>query len=444
MELLFIFIRAFIFFLFVYVQALFVWRKTNWPTYCPSLTKFGPSAMFRNPIEFTKQKRKEMKTDIFSCYFFFKRITFVFGQDNVYKVTSAPNEVLNFEESYGPFLNATFGSNMLTAYTLQPQVKVLTDYLTYPYLQEYVAKSAKLGSKLISEKFTSADSCNIEPILRDIVFQIGTRNFLGDKFLKALPDYDFKSIFSGFDIGVRLAMYYGPEILTWIKDYYDSCCEQSHFEKIVLELAKEKISNPTNMFEEIVYRHSDKDGPTLADDKTLTNLIKLFVFGSSFNSYNLICFILVELIQEPERWQKLKEEQRRIGFNPQSLTQEKLGEMELLNEEVMKIGSKHPFPFLLRTAKKDFELDGRIIPKGDIIAFSPRINDKTTDNLLFGLGVHACPAVKYAKNSMMVVLSLLIHHFTFTIKTPSEKFVNKRIITFSSQQPINVMYIRDS
>jgi cytochrome P450 len=439
MELLFLFS---ILFFIAFLQALVVIKGSKWPAFCSSLTKLGPLSLFKNPSTFTDQMRKKFKTDIFSCYFFFKRVTFVFGEENVYKITTAPNEVLNFEESYAPFLSATFGSNMLTSYTLQPQVAVLVKYLTYNHLQEYVVKSSKLVTKLIYEKFSKTDTCNLEPILRDIVFQVGTRNFLGDKFLRALPNYDFKSIFSGFEMGLRLALYYGPSFLTKIKDYYDSKKQQSIFDRVVTEMAKEKITNPTNMFEEILYQHDKENSPTLNDDKTLINLVKLFVFGSSFNSYNHICFIIQDLIRNPDKWQKLKEEQIKINFDPETLTQEKLAEMKLLNEEIMEIACQNPFPFLLRTAKQDFSLGSVIIPKGDLIAFSPKINNDSNDNLLFGHGVHACPAIKYAKNSMMVVLSLFIYHFQFTPQTKVEEFKNKRIITFSMQNPIPVIYVR--
>lgn len=473
--------------IFILFSQIILWpADLKAPPICSSWTLLGPLSFFRNPMEFSARKRKEFQSNIFSSFFIFHRVTFVFGEANVAKVTSAENSVLNFEQSYAPFLGAAFGANMLTAYTIEPQVEVLKKYLTYNHLQDYVIKSAKLGSNLLKEKLGSSGKCDLIPVLRDIVFHIGTRNFLGDDFLRTLSNYDFNTIFSGFEqTGFRvIANFLFPQFLldkmnqAEIDRYAKA---KTDFEESVLALAEEKklkfsrmqhshslgdlnqalettstfkrssttssllTSNkegPSNMFEELVYRHSEKDGPTLADDQTLTNLAKLFVFGSSFNSYNLLCLVLTAFVNSPEKWQKLRDEQKRIGYDPEKLTQEKIAEMTLLHEEMMNVSSENAFPFLLRTAKTDFEVDGYIIPKGDIILWSPRINEKDSDNLLFGQGVHVCPAVKYAKNSMMVILSLFVYYYSFRPIGKIESFVNRRMITFSQQNSLMVNYKR--
>lgn len=438
---------ALIVFILFFIQSIFIRPKIKLPPFCSSWTRLGPSSLRHgNPMEFIANKRKELKSNVFSCYFYFHRITFVFGKDNVAAVTSAPNDILNFEESYSPFLGAAFGANMLTAYTIEPQVTVLKKYLDYENLQKFASKSGILASRLIKEKLGPRGECNLVDVIRDVVFSVGVRNFLGDKFLDALNAYDFNTIFSGFEqANIRVAINYGPKFLIKLVDYLEKrrySKIKTEFEKIVLRLASEPVTEPSNMLEELVFRHKEKNGPTLADDQTLVNLVKLFVFGSSFNSYNLVCFILTAFIEKKGLWAKLREEQKRIGFDPKNVTQEKIAEMKLLQEEMMLVASENTFPFLLRTVKQPFELDGYTIPNGDIIAWSQKISDNPLDNLLFGQGVHNCPATKYAKNSMMVVLASFIHHYSFRISA-KETFVNGRIITFSGQKPTIVDFERD-
>lgn len=438
-----IFLLVAILFLF-YLQALINWVEYKFPPICKSLIRLGPYAFFLNPMEFTSQKRKELRSDIFTINFFFKRLTFVFGEENVNRVTDANNEVLNFEESYAPFLGAAFGANMLTSYTIDPQVKVLLKYLSYNHLQDYALKSGRLATRLVKELGKSGE-CDIISVLRKIISSVGVRNFLGDDLLQALSEYDFDAIFSGFEqTGLRVAANFGPSCLNKFLDYLERNRYQkvkTSFEKLVLKLAEKPITEPTNMFEELVFQHKDKNGPTLADDQTLTNLVKLFIFGSFFNSFNLLCCVIIYLIGNPEIVKQLREELIKIGFDPMNVTQEMIAKMEKLQEVVMNICCENAFPFLLRTAKHDFKLDGYIIPKGDLIAWSPRVNDKVEDNLLFGRGVHNCPATKYAKNSMMIVMAVLIYFYNFKPVDKIESFVNTRMITFSDKKPVKVAYV---
>lgn len=415
-------------------------RYSRQPPHCAGWTRFGPSQLFLNPSTFTSEMRKTLKSEIFSCDFFFHRLTFVFGKEYVEKITTSDNHLLNFESSYAPFLSTAFGYGMLNHQTVGPQVEVLKKYLTSKHLQVFVAKSSELIDNFYRSKLGSSGECDLQPLLQEITFQAGARNFLGDQFLAALPNYDYNSIFSGFEIGLRILIQFCPSFIVELKNAYERRKGRTYFEEVVLKLASIPITDPQNMLEEIIFRHSQEKGPTQKDDKILTNLVKLFVFGSSFNNYNVICFVVRELVKN-NLWSKLREEQAQLQITL-PFTQEKISSLKLLNQEIQRIGCENAFPFLLRKVQEDFPLGDFVIPAGDLIAFSPRITENPQQNLIFGSGLHACPAKKYALNSIATIIGILINQYEIVAKEEIIDSENQRLITFSAQGPIPVSYLR--
>ena len=283
-------------------------------------------------------------------------------------------------------------------------------------------------------------------------FNVGTRNFLGDDFLEALKVYDYESIFGGFEMWLQLLIKYVP-FAGILKSYLDHFKARSTFAKIALRLAAQKEGKTTreNMFEEIVYQKHEFDGPVEGDEAIMINLLKLFVFGSSFNGYNMMTYFVKSCLNfsATATWKELRVEQERVDreFGP-IMTNGKRSAMEKLYHALMSEMFKNTFPFLLRKTKVDFEINSYVIPKGQFVAFSPQLEhtssggkyiDDQQFNLIFGKGTHVCPVKKYAITSMMIILSILIKNYDFEL-IETKPMVNTRLVTFPKQPPIIVKY----
>lgn len=132
------------------------------------------------------------------------------------------------------------------------------------------------------------------------------------------------------------------------------------------------------------------------------------------------------------------EQRNVIDKHGSNLTSVCFEDMNVLTLHIDRIGAENAFPFLLRVVKSDFQLGKYVIPAGSCIAFSPKAETQT---FVFGYGVHACPARRYARNSMLTIISMLLRHFQFVVKeAPPVK--NKRLITFSTQADIIADYVR--
>ena len=244
---------------------------------------------------------------------------------------------------------------------------------------------------------------------------------------------------------------------------FDLFRRQPNFDRAVKEMARRKANaTPTgrrssqhrgkyeNVFEEIVARQYERGKETLTDGdiSVLINLVKFFVFGTGFNSYNFIVYFLRFLIFRPELWAELHDEQVRVtemyGAEPDTseALASKLASMTKLKARLNVCMAENCFPLLFRFALSDFALPGAkgekdiVIPKGDLVAFSPRMQHANDINMTFGMKKHACPAKAYAENSMMLILSAVIERISITKVISAKRPVSKRLITFPNQPPV--------
>lgn len=433
-------------------------KKSNEPPLYQSWSILGPIRLFQNPLKFAEETRRQLGSDIFSCWMLGRKMTFVFNKNNVIQLTDAKNNDLNFESAYATFIRMAFGEGILTRHTAPIQVDVLKKYLNDHYVTEYLKPTQKLATQLICEKLGKSGQIDLQRVLLDVSFTVGARNFLGDDFLVTLTDYDFQSIFNGFEMSMQFIAQYLPfmgSLISW----YENKKPKTSFANAVLRLLKEQkyqefyhhrnVSPPNNMFEEIIYRHSDIHGPSLSQEKILINLMKILVFAGGFNGYNMMTYILRSVLKNRELWLKLRDEQITLNdkFGP-DISNEKRSAMKLLYRVSMIEMYRNTFPFLLRFTDNSYQINDYIIPQGHYVAYSPQLEhngsdyiDDTKFNLIFGKGTHACPAKKYAINSMMIILSVLIQHYDFELLY-SEPTVNNRLITFPSQPSIIVKYQR--
>lgn len=410
-----------------------------------SLTRVGPLLLFKNPLEFAKQGRK-LHGDVFQCWLMGKKWTFVFGQENVKSIVSAENHVANFESAYQTFLTMAFGRGILTKKTAPKQLPVLQKYLRTKYVQSYIQPTSELIGKMIDERLGQSGEVNLQRLLLDLSFTAGTRNFLGDKFLETLKDYDYETIFGGFEMGGNFVIQYLP----FLKGIIEKLQKPSTFDKAVIAMVENtKVDEDGNMFELVVQDRNNTDGPTDADDRILINMMKIIVFGSGFNGYNMLSYFFRATLGDDELYRELRDEQVALSEKYPEASYQKLNEMNKLYKALMTQMYQNTFPFLLRCAEEDIPLEnGSVVSKGSFVAYSPQIEHEGTSfdddaqfNLIFGRGTHACPARQYALNTMLVIGGTLIQRYKLT-PISAKPMVNNRLITFSPQTEIRVKYER--
>lgn len=421
------------------------------PPIYPSLTRVGPIALYKNPLKFAEHARKELKTDVFSAWMMGKKITFLLSKESVDSFLRAKNDQLNFEDGYATFLRIGFGEGILNRQTAPTQVGCMKKYLSDEYVKSYLKPTQELAEKLVKEYLPGDEGVvQLQSVLLKVSFHIGARNFMGEDFLPALEHYDYVGVSSGFEMGMQFIAQYVP-IAGKIFTFFQRFRGPTKFTKVVNEIiANKKFDEPNNMFEEAIYRKDDPNGPNLADEKVFSNLMRTLIFAAGFNGYNMMSYILRDRLRDKDLWKELREEQLRLdqehGVDPSN---DKRSKMTLLYKTMMSGMFTRTFPFLLRYSDVSFKLNDNLsIPAGHYVAISPQLEhngrEYTSDaetNLIFGKGEHACPARKYAINSMSLILRALILNYDFEL-IDADPMINNRLVTFPTQPAINVRYKR--
>lgn len=470
------------------------------PLHIQPYNPFGPLSLITNPLDTARKIRKETKQDIFtvnSCVWGIgSKVTYVLGVENTKVIVKAKSDVLSFASAYKPFLLGAFGYGVLNEQTCPRQVGLLNKYLKVNYLPIYITASHILVNNLLdklipttargittsssldslpvpgnpSSSLSSSSSYSdmsieveekkeykvydLQPILLALGFNVGVRNLLGEECLSFLKDFDYKGIFDAFEL---------TSVLRGIISEYSplKLRKETDFDRLV-----DKIIDTTNIpadvvpkntFQDMIKEKHNPEGYTLGRRDVLKNQIKIFIFGSSFNGYNTLCYTFRKIINDPALLDKLKKEQTMLSGMP--MGQEKLNKMRELKRILTIVLIENSFPSLLRKVLvDDFVVDEFHIPKGHIISYSPtlvhedqKISNLSSDTelddmakmfeLSFGAGEHLCPAKPYVMNSMLLIASNIIARCDILKKEELTNPPNKRMVTFPHQSAIEA-YIR--
>lgn len=417
-----------------------------------SYTKLGPFEFFRNPLEFARKARAELNSDVFSCWMLGKKMVFVCSKDNTIKLTEAEDNIMNFSRAYSTFIGMAFGDGVLTPTVAGDQLNILKTYLTDTYVESYIQPSYELARKLINKRMGSSGTIDLSKLLLEVSFTVGTRNFLGELGVEALKDYEYDSIFNGFEMGMQFVTEFIP-FSSHLKGICDKVKPKSKFSSAIQRLVDNPLAyEQNNMLAGVLLAYHDKANAVPTFDK-LVNLCKIICFGSGFNGYNMMSYFFRNTLPQQgdkdkkQLYEELRAEQEDIFCREgEKYSSPRLSKYTQLYYNLMRVMYANTFPFLLRYSQKPYQIGKHIVPENSLVAYSPQLEhdessyiDDSKFNLIFGKGTHACPAKKYAKNTMMMITGYLIHNYDMTLLSAAP-MVNNRLVTFPAQPSIWISY----
>ena len=449
----------------------------NEPPFYESNSNLGPLEMLLDPLRFIVDRNKEYGTkdkpaSSFATTMLGSYTVFISDPEDVTMVMSkAMEEVCNFPEPYEGAIRAGFGRMILAPQTVHAQVQLLKDNLTTTKLKSYLQPSLKLAQEIIAKLTPNPKGVvDLTDLARKAVFSNAIQNFLGKELLVNSDNYFYDEAFDSFDMVKQAFPIMFPTIHGMYQRYIQ---KRDDFDRSVLAIvekrekqealrlvdktktgadaaaadtAQETRANAAphydNVLDELIERRREQGLGSLTWGCiiVLINLVKFFVFGTGFNTFNFVVFVFFWLIEQPKTvWDALRAEQSELDAKyGHDVTFKKLDDMKKLREIVNKQMALNCFPLLLRKVKKEFKLkNGQVVAEGALVAFSPRMQcEFGAINIIFGGGAHPCPAEWYSYNSILIVLSTVIKRFTITKVISAKKPDNRRLITFPNLPPV--------
>jgi sterol 14-demethylase len=211
------------------------------------------------------------------------------------------------------------------------------------------------------------------------------------------------------------------------------------------------------------------------DADYITGIFISMMFAGHHTSSGTASWAMIELLRHPEVMADVVRELDALysdadGTGPVEVSFQALRSIPVLESALKETLRLHPpLIILMRVVQEDFELLGRTIPAGTVVAASPRVSNRIEDDfpkadefdpgryidprqedlqnrwtwIPFGAGKHRCVGNAFAMMQMKAIFSVILRDFEFEAAQPLDSYdddFTKMVIQLA--QPAKVKYRR--
>ncbi|MDN4174222.1 cytochrome P450 [Nocardioides sp. SOB77] len=202
----------------------------------------------------------------------------------------------------------------------------------------------------------------------------------------------------------------------------------------------------------------------------ITGIFISMMFAGHHTSSGTASWAMIELMRHPEVMAQVVAELDELYADGSDVSFQALRSIPVLESALKETLRLHPpLIILMRLVQEDFDLLGRTIPAGTVVASSPRVSNRIEEDfpdadafdpgryidprqedlqnrwtwIPFGAGKHRCVGNAFAMMQMKAIFSVVLRDFAFEPAQPLESYrddVTKMVIQL--QQPCRVRYRR--
>ena len=206
------------------------------------------------------------------------------------------------------------------------------------------------------------------------------------------------------------------------------------------------------------------------DADTITGIFISMMFAGHHTSSGTASWAMIELLRHPEIMTDIVSELDALYADGSEVSFQALRSIPVLESALKETLRLHPpLIILMRLVQEDFELLGHTIPKGAVLAASPRVSNRIEEDfpnaesfdpgryidpnqedlqnrwtwIPFGAGKHRCVGNAFAMMQMKAIFSVLLRDFEFEAAQPLDSYgddFSKMVIQL--KQPCQVRYRR--
>jgi sterol 14alpha-demethylase len=215
-----------------------------------------------------------------------------------------------------------------------------------------------------------------------------------------------------------------------------------------------------------------EDGADQFDADVITGIFISMMFAGHHTSSGTASWAMIELMRHPGVMADVVAELDDLYSDGSEVSFQALRSIPVLEAALKETLRLHPpLVILMRLVQEDFDLLGHIIPKGTMIAASPRVSNRIEQDfpkadafdpgryidprqedlqnrwtwIPFGAGRHRCVGNAFAMMQLKAIFSVILRDYEFELAQPSESYrddCSKMVIQL--EQPCRVKYRRRS
>jgi sterol 14alpha-demethylase len=200
----------------------------------------------------------------------------------------------------------------------------------------------------------------------------------------------------------------------------------------------------------------------------ITGIFISMMFAGHHTSSGTASWAMIELLRHPELMAAVTTELDELYADGSEVSFQALRSIPVLESALKETLRLHPpLIILMRLVREDFDLAGRRIPAGSVIAVSPRVSNRIAADfpdpdrfdpgryidprqedlqnrwtwIPFGAGKHRCVGNAFAMMQLKAIFSVILRDFEFEAAQPSYRDDYSKMV-IQLQQPCRVRYRR--
>jgi sterol 14-demethylase len=244
---------------------------------------------------------------------------------------------------------------------------------------------------------------------------------------------------------------------------------------LVQDIMDTRIANPPaeksdrDMLDVLITIKDEQGNPRFSADE-ITGMFISMMFAGHHTSSGTASWTLIELLRHPDVYAGVLQELEELYADGQSVSFHALRQIPRLENVLKETLRLHPpLIILMRVAKGEFEVEGYPIHEGDLVAASPAVSNRISEDfpapdsfapqryeqprqedlinrwtwIPFGAGRHRCVGAAFATMQIKAIFSVLLREYEFEMTQPSDSYRNdhsKMVVQLA--QPAKVRYRR--
>jgi sterol 14alpha-demethylase len=213
-----------------------------------------------------------------------------------------------------------------------------------------------------------------------------------------------------------------------------------------------------------------EDGADQFDADVITGIFISMMFAGHHTSSGTASWAMIELMRHPGVMADVVAELDDLYSDGSEVSFQALRSIPVLEAALKETLRLHPpLVILMRLVQEDFDLLGHPIPKGTLIAASPRVSNRIEQDfpkagafdpgryidprqedlqnrwtwIPFGAGKHRCVGNAFAMMQLKAIFSVILRDFTFAMEQPADSYRDDHSkMVIQLEQPCRVRYRR--
>jgi sterol 14-demethylase len=395
-----------------------------------------------------------------------KDVVLVTGSEANEAFFRAPDEVLDQAAAY-PFMTPIFGKGVVFDASPEERQQMLKNQALRGDMMRGHAQTIEAEIRRMVADWGDEGEIDLLDFFAELTIYTTSSCLIGRPFREQL-DGSFASIYHQLE--------HGTDAIAYVDPYADIDSFRLRDEAREQLVAKVQAIIDARLGRGSVARE-DRDLLDVLisidmDADTITGIFISMMFAGHHTSSGTASWAMIELLRHPNVMGDVVRELDELYEDGSEVSFQALRSIPVLESALKETLRLHPpLIILMRLVRQDFELLGRTIPAGTLLAASPRVSNRLEDDfpkadafdparyidprqedlqnrwtwIPFGAGKHRCVGNAFAMMQMKAIFSVILRDFEFEAVQPLDSYhddFSKMVIQLA--QPAKVRYRRRS